>query len=242
MSFDPPFLDRLRAHYVHDEACKEATQIETSIESIGTSNQAVLAVRAVLERVERACQGCLQIAQHGVDPLELRQVAQLEVAYYRGQVNATRIGHCGETPQAVAGHAGTGHQAGLGPFGDGLGHEAADQIELDVQRMAVAVHRDGSHKRHLVLGVSPGLAIRALTAEVSIVQLHGAIQAVGVVLLGHGAVDSLMQQPCRGVADAQLALERQRRQPGLGLADEVDAQEPDRQRQFGVLHQTADRQ
>jgi len=125
------------------------------------------------------------------------------------------------------------HQAGLGPLGDGLGREAADQIELDVQRMAVAVHRDGSHKRHLVLGASPGLATRALTAEISVVQLHGATQAVGAVLLGHGAVDSLMQQPRGGLADAQLALERQRGQPGLGLADEVDAQEPSRQRQFG---------
>ena len=74
------FLDRLGAHYVHDEACNEAAQIEAPIESIGEGSQVVLAVRAVLERVECACQRRIQIAQHSVDPLEPRQGAQLEVA------------------------------------------------------------------------------------------------------------------------------------------------------------------
>ena len=71
MGSDTPFRDRPGAHNIHDEACNEAAQIEAPIESIGKSSQVVLAGRAILERVECACQRRLQIAQHRVDPLEL---------------------------------------------------------------------------------------------------------------------------------------------------------------------------
>jgi hypothetical protein len=108
--------------------------------------------------------------------------------------------------------------------------------------MPLGVERDGGHERHLVLGAAPGLATSALAREVGVIQLHRAAQAMGAVLLAHGAVDSLMQQPRGGVAHPQLPFERKRRQPGLGLTDEVDRQEPGRQRQFGLLHQAAGRQ
>ncbi len=48
-----------------------------------------------------------------------------------------------------------------------------------------------------------------------------------------------MQQPRSGVAHAQIALERQRRDPRLRLADEVDGQEPGGQRQLEMLHHHA---
>jgi hypothetical protein len=133
MGFVPFSLDRLRAQYVHDEAYNEAARIKAPVESIGKSSQVVLAVRAVPQRAEHACQCRFQTAKHGIDPLELRQVARLEITHHRGQVNTTRIGHCGEAPQAVAGHAGNahqGHQARPDLFGGGLGRETADQMSL----------------------------------------------------------------------------------------------------------------
>lgn len=193
MSSAPSFLDWLCAQYDRDERCNKGAQIEAPIESIGKSSQIVLAIRAVPERTERAHQRRFQIAEHSVDPLELGQVAWFEVAHHRGQVNTTRIGHHSKAPQAVAGHVGIRHQAGLGLFGDGLGRETTDQIGLDVQRLAVAVHRGGSHRRHLAPRASSGPATQALTAQIRVVQLHGATYAVDDVPLSRRAVGSSMQ-------------------------------------------------
>ena len=44
-----------------------------------------------------------------------------------------------------------------------------------------------------------------------VIELHGAAQAMGDVLLGHGAIDLLVQQPGRGLAHSELTLERQGR-------------------------------
>ena len=108
--------------------------------------------------------------------------------------------------------------------------------------MAVLVERDGGHERHLVLGATARLAARALTTEVGVIDLDLTTEAMCAVLPGHGATYLLVQQPGRGVAHPDLALERQSRQPGLGLADEVDREEPVCQRQFGVHHQTVSAQ
>ena len=211
---------RLRAQYVHDETCNDAAQIKAPIESLGKIIQVAHAVRAVPKRAKRAHQCGFKLAKHGVDSLELRQVARLEITDHRGQVNTNRICHYGEAPQAVAGRGASRHQAGPGPSGDGLGRETADQIELELLQMVVAVYRGGSHKRRLVFGYSSGHATRALTADMGVVQLNGATKTVDAVQMGHGAVDSLMQHPCDGIANAQLALKRKRKrsQPGLGSA------------------------
>ena len=209
---------RLRAQYVHDETCNDAAQIKAPIESLGKSSQVAHAVRAVPQRAKRAYQCRFQLAKHGLDPLELRQAARLKIIHHRRQVNTNCICHYREAPQAVAGRAANRHQAGPGPSGDGLERETADQIELELLRMVVAVHRGGSHKRRLVFGYSSDHATCALTAEMGVVQLNGATKTEGAVQLGHGAVDSLMQHPCDGIANAQLALKRKRSQPGLGSA------------------------
>jgi hypothetical protein len=56
-----------------------------------------------------------------------------------------------------------------------------------------------------------------------------------------GAIDLLVQQPGGRVAHAQITLQGQRRDPRLGLADEMDGQEPGGQRQLGMLHHRAGR-
>lgn len=229
-------------HHVDNEARHQAAQIEASVEAVGEGGEVVGGVLAVVQRVVRARQRGLEIAQHGVDPLELGQVAGREVAHDHGHVDAADIGHSREAIQTVASHERTRLQTGLGPLADGLGREAADHTELDVQRVPLVVERDGGDEWHLVLRATPSLAARSLTAEVSIVELDGPAQAVDVLALGHGAVDLLVQQPGSGIAHPELALKRQGRQPGLGLADRVDRQELGRQRQLGVLHQAARRQ
>ena len=104
------------------------------------------------------------------------------------------------------------------------------------------VDRNGCHERDLVLGATSEFATGALATEVGIIDLDQAAQPMGAFLSGHRPVDLLVQQPGGRVAHAQLTLERQRRQPRLGLADEIAGEEPGLQWQLRVLHQAARRQ
>lgn len=81
--------------------------------------------------------------------------------------------------------------------------------------------------------LAPGM----LATEVSVIDLYSARELVAGIPCGHGVVDLVVRRTGGGVAHTELALERQRGQSGLGLADEVDRQEPSAQRQLGVLHQ-----
>ena len=89
MSPDALLLVWFRPHDIDNESCDEAAKVEATIETVGEGGQVVLTVLAALQRVERAGQRGLQIAQYGVDPLELEQVARLEITHRRrGQVDA----------------------------------------------------------------------------------------------------------------------------------------------------------
>ena len=238
---DHLFRYRLAPRHIDDEAGQEVPQVEASVEPVGESSQVSLAVLAVLQRVERAGQRGLEVAQHGIDPLELGQVPRLEGAHHPRQVNTACFIDGGKAAQTVAEDDTAGLQAGLGPLADGLGREAAEQIELQPCRPTGLVQRQRRHERHLVLRAAARLATRALSTEVGVVQLDRAGQLVSGLLIGHRAVDLLVEQPRRGVAHSEIALERQRRHPGLGLADEMYGQEPGGQRQLGVFHHRAGR-
>ena len=199
----------------------------------------MIGVLAVLQGVVRPGQGSLEIAEHGVDPLEAGQVTRLEAADHHWEVNAAGVGHRTEAAQPIAVHTGAGQQIGLGPLANRFRSETSDYIELDVHRMPVIIDRGSGDKGSLVLRAATDLPACALATEVGVIELHGAAELMGGVLRSHGAVDLLMQQPGSGIAHAKLALERQRRQAGLGLTDEVDGQEPGRQWQLGVRHETA---
>jgi len=106
--------------------------------------------------------------------------------------------------------------------------------------MADKIDGDGGYERHFVLGARSHLAARAVTTQVGVIGLDEAAELMNVVVLCHGAIELLMHQPCRGVAGvakAQLSLQRQRRQTGLCVTDEVDRENLCSLRQLGVLHQ-----
>ena len=239
MPFDLCFCDRPALRDVDDDLGDQVAQVESAIEAVGKGGQVVVGIFPVLLRVKRTGKRGLQVAENGVDPNELGQIARLEGAHDHRDVKAPCVGDSCEATQAIAGHEAARHQGGLGPLADGLRCEAADQAELEVKRTAFVIERDGSHKRHLVLRATADLATRPLTPQVGIVKLDSAAQVMDCILLGHGPVDLVVQQPSRGVAHPDLPLECQGRQPGLGLTDEVGREEPGRQWQLGVLQQAA---
>ena len=236
---DKLFRDRPASRDVDDESRYERSQIEPAVEPVGEGGQVMACVLVVLQRSKCTGQGGLQVAEHCVDPLELRQIAGLESTDDKRQVATSSIGHRREAAQPIADHQGTRLQTGFGPITNGRRGETTDQVELDVHRMSCLVERNCRHERHFVLGAAPWLAAGAFATEVGVVQLDRAVQAMSAVLLGDSAVDLFVQQPRLGVAHTQVALERQRGQAGLGLADQVDGEDPCRQRQLGVLDHTA---
>jgi hypothetical protein len=209
------------------------------VEPVGEGCEVGLSVFAELHRLVVAGQHGLEVAQHRVDPLELGQVTRLVRLHYLGRVDATGLSGGCKAGQPFTEHRRFGQQAGLGPLGVGLGCESADHVELHAHRLVRSVERHRRHERQPVLRASARLASRTLTTEVGVVYLHRTAEQPSGFLARHGAVDLVVQQPGRGVAHAQVPLEGQRRNACLGLADEVDGQEPGGQRHLGVFHQGA---
>jgi len=147
-------------------------QIEAAVEPVGEGGEVVGGVFAVIERVVGTCQRPLEIAQNGVDPSELGQLAWFAVTDDGRHMHATGINDCREAGQAVTGDHGARCQMDLRPLLDGIEREAGHQRELEVHRVAHLVERDRCNERHLVLGAATGRAAAELAAEVGIVHLH----------------------------------------------------------------------
>jgi hypothetical protein len=130
-------------------------------------------------------------------------------------------------------------QAGLGLPGDGFAREALDQLKLQAHWLAGRVQRHRRHEGHFVHRAPADIVTRALTSKVGGIHLHEAILPVRCFQVRHGGVDLVGQQPSDWGVHPQIALAGQRRDAGLGLADEMDGQERGRQRQLGELHQRA---
>ncbi len=236
---DHPFRDRRAPSDVDDQARHQAAQVESAIESVGKGGEVVNGVLSVFERVVGASQRGLEVAQHGVHPKELRQISRLAVTDDDRLMSAVCGGDGCEATQTVADDCAAWGQRGFGPLADGLGREAADQVEFQESGPVLVVQRHGGHERHLVLRTPARLTAGTLATEVGVVNLHDTLKLADVLARRHGAVDLVVQQPGGRVAHAKLALHSQRGQAGLGLADQVDRQEPGGQRQLGVFKQAA---
>ncbi len=73
----------------------------------------------------------LEVAQCGVDSLDLGQIPVFECAHYPWHLDASRFGNFAETPHADTAD-GLGHQAGLSPLGNSIKLEAGVHCELEL--------------------------------------------------------------------------------------------------------------
>ena len=86
-----------------------------------------------------------------------------------------------------------------------------------------------------VLGTAAGLAPAALAAEVGVIDLDLYFKDIALLALSHRLHQLVLDQPGARIAHAELALQCQRREPRLGLADQVDRQEPHREGELGAV-------
>ena len=225
---------RRQPHRVDDHVGDETRQIESIVEGA----EIKLGVLAELEGFVRSLDQGLQVAQHRVHPAEIRHIPGLALADNDVGVGAACIDHGREARQPIAQHVRTRLQAGQSPVLDRFLREAADRRHLHVQRVAVGVQRYGGHEGHLVRRAAADYA-RPLAAEIGIVRLDVTFEPVLLMGAGHHAADLLLNQPSRSIADAKVAHERQRGQPGLGLAHEVEGEKPGAQRKLRAFQHRA---
>lgn len=214
----------------------EIAQVESMIEPVGECGAEGLGVLAEYQRFECTSQRGLEISQQAIDPLKFGQRTRLERSHHPGRMDAAHFGNCRKTGQPNAKHSRVEQQAGCGPLGDGFRAKTTEQMKLQAHRLPCGVERYGCDECHVVFRAKTDFAPATLTTEVALVQLHSTAKSSGSIVLRHGVVDYVMQQPCGGVAHTQIALEGQRRDTCFGLADEVHGQEPNLQGQRGVLH------
>lgn len=234
-----PVRNGLAATWVDDETHDQAGEVEAPVESVGECSEVVIRISGVAEVRVGTRQHCLEVAQHGVDPLELRQVPGLALADDLHELSELGVGHSGKAPQAIAAHIGTRRQFGAGPLGNRIAGEFSHRRHLDVQRIARVAERDRRAEGDLILRATARFTAGSLAAEVCVVHLHRARRAMLRLTLGHCRNEFVMHQPGGRVTHADVALESQSRQPGLRLADEVDRKNPLRQRQLGSAKQRA---
>lgn len=158
---------------------------------------------------------------------ELRQVAGLALADNDSVMCAAGADHCGETSQAVDQHTGARGEGALGPPREGWAGGTGRGSRLNVEGIALIVEQNRRHERHCVLRASTKRAADALAAEVRVINLHSARQAM------------YSPEPGHRVTNANLAPEVERRQAGLGADDQVNRKEPRRQQQPSILEQRA---
>ena len=226
-------------HSCDQQAFSQRFEIKSAVEAVGKGTKVLLGVLFKAEAVVAATQACLEVAQHRVDPLQLRYILGFASCHDSAFVGAACLSHGTEAGQAIRIDGAASSQAFSGPICNSFELEAGYWVELEAQRVAILSEGDRSDKGHLVLGATSYLATNALTTQIGIVNLDFARERVVCFTLSHSLHQFVVYQPSRWIAHTQLAFESQRRQAGLGLADKINGQKPCRQRQFGRLKNSA---
>ena len=216
----------------HEQSRLEHAWIEAALESIAERGQVSGRMLAEVECMVAATQAGLQIAGQGVDPLERGQVLRFAPADDGRQMRAA----CSEAGQPIGEHGATRGQMRPGPPPDRIQAQARDGGEFDAQGASLVTEGDSGNERQLVFRALTDFAPATFTTQAGIIELDLPVEKARRLTFGHRLHQLVVDAPSRRVAHPKVALECERRQPGAGLADQVEREEPDRQRQFGALH------
>lgn len=157
------------------------------------------------DRMVSARDGVLDVAQQGVDPVELGVLHAGTPT--SGDVAVVDIGGGIEGPktaQAVANDP-TAWRNGLLGVATHLGkRKAAHTAQLNPLWVAVLIGLHGGDEGELVLSAAPALA-RPLTAQVGVIDLDAPGEPLTLVALVHDLQQLVLELPGGVVADAELS-------------------------------------
>lgn len=220
----------------------ERAQIEAPVEAITRHGKVACRVLSKVERMVATQQSGLEIAEGGVDLLELQHLLRLAPGNDGRLVTAACLCDSPKAGQSIGEHRAPRCQMIFRPGGHHLERKAGKRCQPDAQRTIRFAQRNGRNEGHLVLGAASDLATGALAAEVGVIDLDFPFKQITLCAVGHHPHELVVDQPGGGVTHAQLALQGPGRQPGLGLTDQVDRQEPGGQRQLAALKHGAGNQ
>ena len=126
---------------------------------------------AKLESMVGAGKARFEVAQHGVDPPEPRQIPGLAAPGDDHRMRAPRIGYPVETREAIGQDLTFRIQSTVLPAFHGRTGASFNGGESRVDRMRLRIDRDGSDKGHFVLGAPSRLAAGVFSSQIGIIGL-----------------------------------------------------------------------
>src|SRR5664280_2160485 len=179
--------------------------MEAPVKPINKRAEVASSVFGEIERMISAPQAGFEIAQNRVDPVEFRQVLGLAATCDDGPVLAASIGYPGKTAQAIGSDYTTRGEVCVSPADNRFTRKTRNRCHLNIQGSTFGTERDGGHKRHLVLGTTPGLAASQFTTEVSVIHMDLTTPRILGVPFDHRLHQLLLYQPGRGVTHAPVS-------------------------------------
>lgn len=231
-------------HHRGRKSRQRLAQAEPAVETVRRFGQVAPRILGLFDGMVGATDRPLEVAQDDVDPSRS--------SHFGGGAAAAGVERCvgvagvfepAEASQAVTVDLALRCQAARDPVVERGVVEAADRLDhCEGRAFEVFVRLHCDHERLLVLRSAPGLSAVALAAQIGVVKLHETLEFSGILPLGHGLHDLVLQAPGGLVVHAQVAHQFQRSQIGLGRGQQVHRQHPGAQRQFGAFEQGARRQ
>src|ERR1700674_5691484 len=123
------------------QPCVQRAEIEATVEAISEGGEVSSRILSEVERMVTAGEAGFEVAQDGVDPLELGQLFRLAPGDNGGLVHATGFGDGAETGQPIREHRTSRCDVSLGPLCDRLERKAWYGCELGSQGMPVFAER-----------------------------------------------------------------------------------------------------
>src|SRR5512137_2207202 len=213
--------------------------MKAPVKPINKCTEVASSVFGEIERMVSATQAGFEVTQNRVDPVKFWQILGLAATCDDGPMLAACIGYPGKTAQAIGSDYTTWREVYISPVDNRFARKTRNRRHFNIQRSAFGTERNSCYKWHFILGTTPSLAASQFTTEVSVIYLDITTQLVLSIPFDHRLHQLLLYQPSRGVAHAQLPFKIECRQAGLCLADQINSQEPNAQRQVGALEQGA---
>lgn len=236
---------RLRARFAQHHRAKQSrqhlAQAKPSVETIGGFGQITARVIGLFDGMVTPVDGAFDVTQQPINPAGTLDLGgRAATGRVEHSMGMTGVGEATKAPQTIAVDFCIASQAPLSPVDHRGIVESSDRLHHGIGGMVeVLIRAHGNHEGLLAFRATPGLAAVALCAQIRIVPLHETLQLTGLFAFGHGLHDLVFESPGSAIAHAQVAFEFQGREIGLGRGEQVERDEPGRQRQLRAFEQRA---